>query len=203
MKRDNYTDQEILTGIKHQNSEIMMFIYQKNFRSVRHYIEQNNGSDKDAEDLFQDALILIFHKVREGSLVLTSSFNTYIFSIVKKNWLKQLDKRKRQNIVIDECDNFILEEDGLIEDLLKLEREKIINQHFNELSPDCQKIITLFLKGHSITEITKVMGFSSEQHTKNRRFRCKKSLIERILKNPYFKELTNGKFGTDYQIPRW
>jgi RNA polymerase sigma factor, sigma-70 family len=203
MKRDNYTDQEILTGIKHQNSEIMMFIYQKNFRSVRHYIEQNNGSDKDAEDLFQDALILIFHKVRENSLTLTSSFNTYMFSIIKKNWLKQLDKRKRQNTVIDECDNFILEEDGLVEDLFKLERKKIINQHFNELSSDCQKIINLFLKGHSITEITKVMGFSSEQHTKNRRFRCKKSLIERILKNPYFKELTNGKFGTDYQIPRW
>jgi DNA-directed RNA polymerase specialized sigma24 family protein len=123
--------------------------------------------------------------------------------VVKLFWLKHLDQRDRRKTDNKECDQFINQNEGLLEDIINAERRSIFIKHFNGLNPDCQKIIKLFLKGLMISEITKIMGFSSEQHTKNRRFRCKKVLIEKILQDPYFKELTNERFGKDYQIPRW
>jgi len=203
MKKGTYTDEEIIKGIRSQNNDVLLYVYRKNLRSVRHYIEKNSGTDKDAEDVFQDALMLVYHKIREGALELTSSFNTYLFSVVKIYWLKHLGQRDRRKTDNKECDQFINQNEGLLEDIINAERRSIFIKHFNALNSDCQKIIKLFLKGLMISEITKIMGFSSEQHTKNRRFRCKKVLIEKILQDPYFKELTNERFGKDYQIPRW
>ncbi len=203
MKKDSYSDEEILDGMKRQDSDIMLFIYRKNFRSVKHYIESNSGNTKDAEDAFQDALILMFDKIRHNTLNLQCSFSTYLFSIVKNLWLRQLTHKNKSKISDVDCDTIATEAPEILDDLINAERRKIFLQHFNEISTDCQKIIRLVIRGHSITEITQVMGYTSEQHTKNRRFRCKKSLIERILKNPNYKELTNEKRGDDYSLPRW
>jgi RNA polymerase sigma factor (sigma-70 family) len=203
MGKENYSDQEILDGIKRQDSEILLFIYKKNFRSVKHYIENNSGNEKDAEDIFQDVLITLFDKIRLNTLNLHCSFHTYLFSVLKFAWLRQLALKDQKRFSIEDCDDFSNEYLGLTDDLLKTERRNMFLQHFNEISQDCQKIIRLILKGYTITEITKVMGYQSEQHTKNRRFRCKKNLIERILKNPNYKELTNERTGENYSVPRW
>ncbi len=203
MKKGHYTDEEIIKGIQSQNNDVLLYIYRKDLRSVRYYIEKNSGTDKDAEDIFQDALIFVYYKIRDGALELKSSFHTYLFSVVKIYWLKHLEQRERRKTNHEECDKFISENEGLLEDIIKTERRNIFIKHFNELTPDCQKIIKLFIRGLTISEITKLMGYNSEQHTKNRRFRCKKILIEKILQDPYFKEMTNERFGKNYQIPRW
>jgi RNA polymerase sigma factor, sigma-70 family len=203
MKTGTYNDTEILRGIQLQDSKVLLFVYHKNFRSVLYFIKKNRGTDKDAEDVFQDAMIVIYNKVSEGSLNLKCSLRTYLFSVAKILWLKELGLRGKNKVVIDDCDNFINENDGILEDIVDTERKSIFLKHYNELTEDCQKIIKYFLRGVSISEITKVMGYSSEQHTKNRRFRCKKTLIEKILQNPHYKELANGTIGENYQIPRW
>lgn len=203
MKKDAYTDGEILKGIQNQDGDILLFVYQKSYRSVKYYVEKNGGTVKDAEDLFHDALINLYDRLREGNFESKSSPHTYLFSIVKLLWLNQLRTREKRKTMPDECDNFISENEGILDSILQTERKAIFIKHFNELSEDCQKIIKYFLKGFTISEITKTMGFSSEQHTKNRRFRCKKSLIERIIQNPHYKELANGTIGENYQVPRW
>jgi RNA polymerase sigma factor, sigma-70 family len=203
MKKDTYTDEEILTGIQVQTRSILQFVYQINFRSVKYFVEKNGGTDKDAEDVFQDAMIHLYDKVRSGELQLKCSVHTYLFSVSRILWLGQLKKQEVRRTVTDEVDSFTSENDGILESLVNTERKALFIRHFNELTEDCQKIIKYFLKGFTISEITKKMGFSSEQHTKNRRFRCKKSLIERILQNPNYKELANGTVRENYQVPRW
>jgi len=203
MGKEKYTDQEIIDGIRRQDSDVLLFIYKRNFRSVKHYIENNTGNEKDAEDVFQDVLITLFDKIRANSLILQCSFHTYLFSVLKVAWLRQLTLKNQKKVSIEDCDNLSNENLGFMDDLIKTERRKMFLLHFNEISQDCQKIIRLILKGYSITEITKVMGYISEQHTKNRRFRCKKNLIERIFKNPNYKELTNERTGKNYSVPRW
>lgn len=203
MGKEKYTDQEIIDGIRRQDSDVLLFIYKRNFRSVKHYIENNTGNEKDAEDVFQDVLITLFDKIRANSLILQCSFHTYLFSVLKVAWLRQLTLKNQKKVSIEDCDNLSNENLGFMDDLIKNERRKMFLLHFNEISQDCQKIIRLILKGYSITEITKVMGYISEQHTKNRRFRCKKNLIERIFKNPNYKELTNERTGKNYSVPRW
>jgi RNA polymerase sigma factor (sigma-70 family) len=203
MKIRSYTDEEVFSGIHRQDDKVLLFIYRKDFESVKHFIEMNSGTGQDAQDIFQDAMILVYSKVKSGELVLQCSFSTYLFSVVKILWLKQLEKAKRKNTFTEECDDFADHHEGILEEIHQAERKSLIVRYFNELSDDCKRIIRLFMKELSISEITKVMGYSSEQHTKNRRFRCKKSLYERIIQNPHYKEFTNGRVGNDNEIPRW
>ena len=60
------------------------------------------------------------------------------------------------------------------------DRLEIFRRNFDSLSTDCQKVLRYFIEGMSIAEITRKMGYRSEQHTKNRRYRCKLSLIKQI-----------------------
>ena len=78
-------------------------------------------------------------------------------------------------------------QNDVIRDLMILERKKIFANHFKELPEDCRQLILLFIKKTNIGDITNIMGYGSEQFTRNKRLRCKKSLLKKILQNPYFK----------------
>jgi RNA polymerase sigma factor (sigma-70 family) len=203
MNQDKYTDQEIIQGILQQKNDILLFLYKNNFRSIKKYIENNSGSDKDAEDIFQDTLIVIFDKIRKNELNLTSSFSTFLFSIAKFQWMNILKHRQVRNVTLEDCDQLLNEEPEIHEELILAERKKLVVHYFNEISEDCKKIIKHLINGCTLEETTKLMGYSSVQHTKNRRLKCKKSLISNIMSNPLFNELTNGKIGKNDQIPRW
>lgn len=198
-----YSDEEILKGISNQNTAILTHLYQQNFRSVKKFIEDNNGSETDAEDVFQDALIAVYERIRKGNLILTCSFGTFLFAVAKTQWMGILRQRKRRNVVTDECDTLFNDDTEIYDDLIQAEKKKLFITHFNELTEDCKKIIQLFIKELSITEITRIMNFSSEQYTKNRKLRCKTTLINKITNNPRFKELSNGTVRKDNQVPRW
>ncbi len=73
------------------------------------------------------------------------------------------------------------------------ERLQFFREKFDELSEDCKQILNMFLNKIPISDITKMMGYASDQHTKNRRLRCKMSLINKIKSSEYFNELSDGK----------
>jgi RNA polymerase sigma factor (sigma-70 family) len=203
MKQDKYTDQEITEGILHQNKDVLLFIYKHNFRSILKYIEDNNGAESDAEDVFQDTLIVIFEKIRKNELKLSCSFGTFLYAIAKHQWLRILRQRQIHEITDNDCDTLINEDPGITDNLILAEKKKLVIQHLNEISEECKKIIKYMSDGCTLDEITKTMGYSSVQQTKNRKLKCKKFLITSIMCNPRFKELANGKIGENYQIPRW
>ena len=76
--KELYHDEAILSGLQTRDVVIIKYIYKKFYQPVRHMITSNSGSEMDAEDVFQDALIVIYNKIKSGSLKLTSSFNKII-----------------------------------------------------------------------------------------------------------------------------
>jgi RNA polymerase sigma factor (sigma-70 family) len=170
----------MLAGLKSRNEKILKSYYKLFYCGIRHFVLKNNGSEEDAKDLFQDVLLVLFQKVRSDSFLLTCSLGTYIFSVSRLLWFKELAKRKHVSAA-----SFILEDyadiDRDIHETAELnERLEIYRKNFESLSEDCQKVLRYFIEGMSIAEITRKMGYKSEQHTKNRRYRCKLSLIRQI-----------------------
>ncbi len=195
---------EIIQGILKSDENIIKYIYTENYIVVRKFINDNAGSDDETADVFQDALMVIYNKAKEGNLNIYVSFGTYLFSIAKRLWYNELRIKRQKNIVSDLQGIDVI--DGVDEfdyELTYNERHKLIWKHFEKLTEDCKKVIKLFIDKHSITEVTDILQFSSEQHTKNRRFRCKNMLIEKIIKDPQFKNLKNEKVKDNDKIGRW
>lgn len=90
-------DQELIRSIKAGENHLLESFYKKNFLIVAHYIKQNNGNEEDAQDVFQESIIILVNKVREPNFTLTSALSTYLFAISKNIWLKHLRDDKFTN----------------------------------------------------------------------------------------------------------
>ncbi len=181
------TDEKILDGIRDKNNDILTFVYKKYYSFIKKYILNNNGNKQDAEDIFQETIIMIYRKVEEGQLSLDCSLKTYLYSVCRILWLKELETRKLirnnnlelKNIVDPEV-NFFLENGDL-------EKKKLIQEHLMHLKENCRQILTLFYAGVPIDEITEILGMSSTANTRQKKNRCKEKLIKSIKKDPRFR----------------
>ncbi len=176
----HFSDAELLRGLVSCNETILRAYYKTYYRSIRRYILSNHGNGEDARDVFQEVLMVLLRKVQDNSLELTCALGTYIYAVSKILWLKELHKRKRITDLKDGGEDCIDDEMDIIRIAEENERLLIYRTYFEKLSEKCRQVLTLFLEGRSITEITAIMGYKSEQHTKNRRYRCKLSLINSI-----------------------
>lgn len=195
MDRSSINNKEkVIEGLIRGDSEVLKTIYQENFRKIKFLVTTNNGSELDAEDIFQETLVVLYRKLRESNYKITCSLNTFIYAVSRTMWLKELSTRKIKPEIFDNQDIYISDIPDIIEIIDKNDRLKLFRQKFEELSEDCKKVLNMFLNNVSIKDITRIMGYSSEQHTKNRQFRCKKSLIERIKSCNQYKELGYEKY---------
>ncbi|MCF8369619.1 MAG: sigma-70 family RNA polymerase sigma factor [Bacteroidales bacterium] len=185
---------EILEGIKNRDTKVLDFIYENFFHPVKLFVMKNSGSLEDAQDIYQDAVLVIYQKVLHENLTLTCSFKTYLYSVCRLLWLKQLEKRRINNRTAEEAGLFI----ELAEDIFSIneknDRYKLYQDHFKKLSFSCQKVLELFLAKIPLKEIARILGFKSEQYVKKRKFQCKEKLIQSIKSDPNF--LENSKIYT-------
>ncbi|HEY9124788.1 MAG TPA: sigma-70 family RNA polymerase sigma factor [Bacteroidales bacterium] len=187
---EQFSNEDIIGGILNNNSKVLRYIYAENFPKVRQHICINGGSEDEAADVFQEAILIIFEKARKEQLVLTVKFSTYLYAVAKVVWKSYLRENRKEEDMFQLNETEWDFEIGEVDDyIIDNERFKLVWRYFDNISKDCQTIIRLFLEGKSISEVTQEMNYSSEQHTKNRRLRCKESLIKKIMADPKYKEL--------------
>ncbi|MFW6370591.1 MAG: RNA polymerase sigma factor, partial [Bacteroidota bacterium] len=145
----NYSDEQILKGILRHDNLILQFIYKQFYYKVNMFIKKNSGTEDDANDVFQEAIIVIYRKLKESDLMFeTSSFQGYLFSVCRFLWLKQLEQRKVEQERINDTLPFQEDvyDDNLVELVEKNEKYGLYQKHFKSLSTDCQKLLQLFFE---------------------------------------------------------
>ena len=190
----HYSDEAIVEGLRLRSDYIINFIYREYFPLIKFLITENGGSEEDAEDIFQDGIIIIYNKINLNQLILTSSFKTFLYSVCRNLWLQKLNKRKAIFDRLSDVEEYLEVPDVVLTDATYTEMElhRIIQLHFLSLTEDCQKVLRLFTKNVSIREIAEIMGFKTENYAKTRKYLCKEELKKRIANDPrsikYFKK---------------
>ncbi len=70
-------------------------LYRRAFPLVRRHVCQQGGSAQDAQDVFQDALVVLYEQAVGGTLVLTASASTYLLGIGRHLWHHEQRRRAR------------------------------------------------------------------------------------------------------------
>ncbi|MCF6358918.1 MAG: sigma-70 family RNA polymerase sigma factor, partial [Draconibacterium sp.] len=156
-----YSDEQILKGVLRHDNLILQYIYKQFYYKISYFVKKNQGNEDDASDVFQEAIIVIYRKLKENDLVFQkSSFAGYLFSVCRFIWLKQLEKRRIERKKLNETLPFQenLYDENLVELVDKNERYGLYQKHFATLSTDCQKLMQLFFEKVSLREIAKIMG---------------------------------------------
>ncbi len=186
----NYTKEELLNGILKNDNLVLQYIYKSYFYKVNFYIRKNSGNDDDAHDIFQEAIIVIYRKLKDNKLQITGcTLETYLFAVCKMLWLKQLESRRNEQL--DFYDNQEQFEDVDTEDLQEVieknERYKLYQKHFKNLGKDCQKILQLYFDKVPLRQVAQIMGYKSEMYAKKRKYKCKEYLVKSIKQDLEYK----------------
>lgn len=183
-----YKDQLIITGIKEGNEKILGEFYKDNVKYIKRFILNNYGNKEDVEDVFQDALVRLYQKLRSGNFQLQGSLRTYFFGICKNIWRTRLRKKD----ILIEDHSYFEEEASVIENPIHYmedqEKEHLYRKHFQRLSSDNKQLLTLFFSGKSMKEISVITG-TSLGYTRKKKFDAKNKLLQMIEQDPIYKEL--------------
>lgn len=194
---------EILEGIKCEDQSILSYVYDFFFPQIEKFILNAKGNSFDAKDVFQDAIVIIFIQLKNDNLHLNHSFKNYLFSVSKYIWFRELKKKKYEANTNLSLFELVEDEVDIEEEYIKMEKRKLFHDYFMKLKPECRRLINLFIHKKSISSITSVMGYSSNQYTKNRRNFCKSVLVKNIWDSSRYKELKNESYRENIKIPRW
>lgn len=182
----------IKTLILKGDTDTLTNLYRECFPSIKQFIIKNSGDIEDAEDVFQEALVILYRKIKEDSLVLKCALSTYIYSICRNMWLDRLRRKSRTIGVIDGEQEIVDLGDDIITTIHKNDQYALYQKHFQSIGKGCQKLLTLFFEGKKMQFITQAMGFGSEGYTRKRKFKCKEKLINSIQNDPTYNELKEG-----------
>ncbi len=178
----------IITGVTQGDEKILKHFYKETMVYIRGYIIRNSGNTQDVEDVFQDAMIVLYLKLRSGLVELKSPIKTYFYGICKNIWRNRLRKQKKL-LLTDSVHLFEKEVDtSFLIDIETNEREQLYRKHFQNLSLDNKKVLTLYFKGKSMKEISEITGYT-EGYARKKKFEAKKSLLSMVEQDPLYEEI--------------
>jgi len=168
----------IITDLKGENNHAFGQLYKAYFGMVKRFVTNNNGRNDDAEDIFQDTMLVLVEKLQQDNFELTASVKTYIMAISKNLWLKRLRTAYRETEFTEIHDNQFYEEINIA-----IEQEKsykdILQNYLHKITKHCQGLIhDMFFKEKSIEQIQKDYGYSTKHNAQNQKHKC----VEQIRK---------------------
>lgn len=166
-------EKEIFERIQKGDEKALEIIYAKYYRMMTKMVITNSGTEDEARDVYQDALVVFWQKATSGNLVLTAKISTYIYSICKNLWRKELDRKKR--LSNEEKDSPVMI------DTETAEKERIIAECIDQLGDTCKKVLTYYYFDEmSMQDIADRLGFLNTDTAKTKKYKCKKKLDELI-----------------------
>jgi RNA polymerase sigma factor (sigma-70 family) len=176
-------DQDLIDGIAKGSTESLRIVYKDHFPIVAQYIIKNSGSEEDARDVFQEAIIVLYDKINKGDFVLSSRLQTYIYSVSRIIWLKKLNSNNPITVSMhQELEETLVMEDDLQESHTKEMQFHLMEESLTLLGEPCQTIIKdFYIHDLSMQEICEKFGYTNANNAKTQKYKC----LQR-LKKLYF-----------------
>jgi RNA polymerase sigma factor (sigma-70 family) len=132
------------------------------------------GESSDAEDVFQEALMIAYEKARDPEFCLTCKLSTYLFAVSKRLWYKKLQKDTRIDLQSDFPENKMA---GPEEDInVYKEREQYflkLKKAMEQLGEPCASLISAFYEEEkSMKEIAELFNYTNPENAKTQKYKC-------------------------------
>lgn len=142
------------------------------YPAVKKHIKSRGGSNDDAQDIFQEALIIFLKKVDDDTFELTSSINTYIFGVSRFLWNNAMRKNNPEmnaSSYDEVAETEIETEELLYQELLYRKAE----QALMDIGEKCTRLLQLFyVEMLSMKAIASQLNYNSQKVASNAKYKC-------------------------------
>jgi len=186
--KKDFTDQSLVHALRSEANpdDAIRYLYRTQFRLTSAYIKQNSGTEEDAEDIFQELVLVFIDILKKDKFRGESSVSTFLYALTRNIWLNELNRRGRSKIR-DEIfekgkDKTDLDVSHLIADReTKMQLMKVVEK----LGETCKKILLAFyFENLAIREILQNLNYENEQVVRNKKYKCLKKLQEMMMAEP-------------------
>lgn len=168
-----YFDELIIAEIRRKNEVALGELYKMHYPMIVRLICSNSGTEQEAKDVYQDAMIAFYERVQQPDFTLTCSIKTYVYAVCRRLWLKRLTQKKRYHGNVEETETFL----RIDEEMQSIEEAEYhfvkMNEAMNGLGEPCVSIIRdFYVHGQSMEEISGRYGYTNADNAKNQKYKC-------------------------------
>lgn len=175
-----------------QNDErVLKQLYDELIPSITSYILDHNGTEADARDMFQEALLAVFQKAKAQQLTINSGFEGYLFGVCRNLWLMQLRKKQRQRVTnMDDrqhdtgTDSFREAE----ETANRYARQRLVEEQFAGLGEGCRKLLKLAWSGRPLEEVARLLN-NTYAYIRKKKSECMGKLAMLVKSTEEYRQL--------------
>jgi RNA polymerase sigma factor (sigma-70 family) len=184
----NVTDSLLVDKLKTDDNASFGLLYKFYFPTIASYIKQNNGNKEDAEDVFQEAIIVLMRNVKQPDFVLTAALKTYLYAIAKNIWLKRM--RSNRLISVEDFEKYEREsETFFVEINPEKSREEKVTSWLTKITEKCQRILkAIFFYQEPMDNVMEKMGWKNKHTAANQQYKC----IQQVKKEKEREEEKEG-----------
>lgn len=165
-------------------------LYSTHYPTVSKLIKSMRGTDDDARDIFQEALITLNSRITTKTFILNGTLGGFLFHTSRLLWLRILSKKKGVKFEDEIPTTYSDENFSAQENLEELERDKALQQLLAHGEDDCKKILSfVYYEKLLYRDIYLKMGYASENVARNKKKICLDKLKNVIFQNPSLKQL--------------
>ncbi len=181
-------EKALLEGLAVSERNAVETLYRENYNMVQALIINNNGSVDDARDIFQEAMIPLYEKVKTGTFELNCQIKTFIYSVSRRLWLKRLQQQNRYSTPGDSMDEVVAVDEDLEEHEQRNAEFDMMEKAINSLGEPCKSLLeAYYLQKQNMQVIAASFGYTNADNAKNQKYKC---LMR--LKKIFFTHFKNG-----------
>lgn len=168
-----YFDELIVAEVRKNNTVALRELYKTHYPMVLNMILTNSGTEPEARDVYQDAIIAFYERIQQPDFTLTCKIKTYLYAVCRRLWLKRLYEKKRYTGKIEEGDAF-LQIDEELQDIEENEKQlRAMRTSLEGLGEPCRSILEdFYIHNHTMDEIRDKFGYTNADNAKNQKYKC-------------------------------
>lgn len=182
-----FTDDQFIDGLRSGNNEVLSALYKKYYTIVLKFIVNNSGTEEAAQDIYQETVIVLYENAQKPAFILNCQLQTYIYSVAKRLWLKQLKKNGKTFLFKEEEENEVVDvSSDLSEHQTKEQEIEKMNRSLEELGEPCATLIKdFYVHKLGMDEIADKFGYTNADNAKNQKYKC----LQRLKKYFFDKKM--------------
>ena len=180
-------EHQLIEDLKIGKRSAYKAVYERCYKMSYALITKNNGKAEDAEDIFQEAMIVLVNNLRKPGFVLKAKISTYLYSVIRQMWLYKLRSKKTKVELTDSHSHVVdLGEEEISAKKAFEEKHHLIKKMLQDLSEECRKLIVdYYYKNIKLKDIGKTMGYT-DAFVKVKKNRCMNGFITKIKDHPEY-----------------
>jgi RNA polymerase sigma factor (sigma-70 family) len=175
------SDSQFIEGLRAGDNEALEALYKKYYNIVLKLVVSNSGTSDEARDIYQESIIVLYENARKPDFTLNCQLQTYIYSVARRLWLKQLKKNSGTYLIREEEENVLADVSGDMDHHVKRESEyEKVEQSLQSLGEPCATLIRdFYVNKLSMDDIAEKFGYTNADNAKNQKYKC----LQRLKKN--------------------